>query len=492
MLRPGRNCLLVSRAESGVIVDACDYFRAVADAIESARTMVLITGWQLDTRVVLRRDAGEDPNEHTLAAVLKRACARSPELEVRVLPWDWSPVYTIDREWATAARLEEIADGRVHCVWDAAHPAGASQHEKMVLIDGHTAFVGGIDLCDSRWDDRHHLPADPRRVDLDGEPYGPYHDVQAVVRGEVVHELVKVFVDRWARAGGAPFSPRIAPTPREPPWCHHPIAPAEVAIVRTRPADPRDGRPEIRELEQLMTDAIAAAESHVYIETQYLTSHAMGQALVQRLRDTSRPRLEIVVLLPRRTEGRLERAAVANPQRVMLHALRRTADANGHRFGVYCPAMEPSAEHAESEKAPPITYVHSKLCVVDDRILVIGSANLTNRSMGFDSELCLAWCTERPDASLRAIRLALLSEHIAISPDDAEEVIGEVRGLVAKLDALTCIDAAQLVAHSFVDQPDDPSVLDDVFAEIGDPARADDLGERAAHVMERLGDAVLR
>ena len=35
-------------------------------------------------------------------------------------------------------------------------------------------------------------------------------------------------------------------------------------------------------------------------------------------------------------------------------------------------------------------YVHSKVLVVDDRLLRIGSSNINNRSMGFDSECDVA------------------------------------------------------------------------------------------------------
>jgi phospholipase D1/2 len=488
LLELGRTCLAIAHAESGVIVDAAAYYRAAADAIESAERFVLITGWQLDTRVILRREADEPPSEHSLAAVLRRACARSPELIVRVLPWDWSAIYAPDREWSTPEKLREIAEGRIECIWDSAHPPAASQHEKMVLVDGHTAFVGGIDLCDDRWDDRRHLPRDPRRVNVSGRPQIPYHDVQSIVRGEVVPILMEVFCDRWIRAGGAPLSLTAIPPPSTPLHLELPLAVAEVAIARTRSPDVRDGRPAICEVRELLKDAFRRARTLVYAETQYFTSRTLVDALIERMRDASLPTLELVLILPQRTEGMLESAAVANPQRAALHLLARVAAETGHTVGVFCPAVQPTVEHAESERAPAITYIHSKIVIVDDRFLTVGSANLNNRSMGVDSELNLAWLAtdHAGERSIRAVRESLLAEHSGLPQADARVVFGDGTSCVTMLVHLATLPEARLVAHSFGDQPDVHTPLDDLLTEIGDPEHAEDLPERVGTWLDAL------
>jgi len=45
-------------------------------------------------------------------------------------------------------------------IFDAAHVEGGAHHQKFAVIDGELAFLGGLDLCDHRWDD-HDLDADP-------------------------------------------------------------------------------------------------------------------------------------------------------------------------------------------------------------------------------------------------------------------------------------------------------------------------------------------
>ena len=64
------------------------------------------------------------------------------------------------------------------------------------------------------------------------------------------------------------------------------------------------------------------------------------------------------------------------------------------------------------------TMVHSKVMIVDDRLLRIGSANLNNRSMGTDTECDLA--IEARNAAERAaiiatVRARLLADHCGVS-----------------------------------------------------------------------------
>ena len=60
------------------------------------------------------------------------------------------------------------------------------------------AFVGGIDLCHGRRDDARHL-GDPQQAPMDPR-YGdrtPWHDVALEIRGPVVGDLLRTFVERW-------------------------------------------------------------------------------------------------------------------------------------------------------------------------------------------------------------------------------------------------------------------------------------------------------
>ncbi len=76
-----------------------------------------------------------------------------------------------------------------------------------------------------------------------------------------------------------------------------------------------------------------------------------------------------------------------------------------------------------TEKGTDI-YVHSKVMIVDDAMIKVGSANLNNRSMGLDSE-CDVMIDAHADpaaaATIARLRADLLAEHLGV---DAEAVAG--------------------------------------------------------------------
>ena len=182
----------------------------------------------------------------------------------------------------------------------------------------------------------------------------------------------------------------------------------------------------------------------MYVETQYFSSRRIYGALVSRMQAAGRPKLEIVVIVNERAEAIKEELAVGLRQAEILDKLREVAGATGHALGIYWSRPEGKADTF------PATYIHSKLTIVDDRFLSVGSANLTNRSMGVDSELHASWEASPDDAasplvaSIRNIRLSLLAEHSG-QGEGAVEVFGPTPGLVGRLDAIA--DRSRLRRH---------------------------------------------
>jgi phosphatidylserine/phosphatidylglycerophosphate/cardiolipin synthase-like enzyme len=139
-----------------------------------------------------------------------------------------------------------------------------------------------------------------------------------------------------------------------------------------------------------------------------------------------------------------EELAVGLRQARNLEVLRAIASRTGCALGCYFSVCDGAHESFRA------TYIHSKLMIVDDRFLTIGSANLTNRSMGLDSELHVAWEHEEGDGRLvdtiRNVRVSLLAEHAGLSAADAPG-LEPIEGLVARLDALVDRDGARLQRH---------------------------------------------
>src|SRR5690606_28659103 len=77
--------------------------------------------------------------------------------------------------------------------------------------------------------------------------------------------------------------------------------------------------------------------------------------------------------------------------------------------------------------------VHAKVTIIDDRVLRIGSANLNNRSMGFDTECDIAAepVDETGRRAIRRLRQTSVAHFIG-APVDAYRQAEEVTGSVGK------------------------------------------------------------
>ena len=228
----------------------------------------------------------------TLLAFLNDVLARRPELRVFALAWDFSVLFTLEREPLPTYRFAWNAHPRLAFHLDDAHPFGASHHQKIVVVDDAIAFAGGLDLAIRRWDTPAHLAREPGRVDPVGRPYPPMHDVQMMVDGDAAAALGELARARWHAATGrlaAPDGPPAAPAADLWPDANPPdIHDAPIGIARTMPAF-REA-PAVQEISAIALQSIAAARRFIYIENQYLTSAAVGAALARRLAGARRPR----------------------------------------------------------------------------------------------------------------------------------------------------------------------------------------------------------
>jgi phospholipase D1/2 len=201
----------------------------------------------------------------------------------------------------------------------------------------------------------------------------------------------------------------------------------EVAIARTAPA--YKGRPQIDEIERLCLAAIAAAREVIYIESQYFASVKVRDALAERLSEAGGP--EVVIVNPLSAEGWLEEEAMGSARST---ALRRMYAADRHdRFRIY---------HPVNEAGEPI-YVHAKVLAIDDRLLRVGSSNINNRSMGFDTEcdLAIEAVPGQPDegrvrAAVTAVRDGLLAEHLGVTPETWADALQQQGSLAGAIEAL--------------------------------------------------------
>lgn len=425
LFRPGQNCCALARAERvSVVVDGEAYFAALVRAAERAERSIIILGWDFDSRTVLRYDAENRPLE-TLGPFLNRLCERNRRLRVRILDWDFPVVYGKDREYSPIFGLSWKPHRHVQFRFDDTHPLAGSHHQKVVVIDDKVAFSGGFDLTSRRWDSPRHAPDDPRRS-FDDAPYPPFHDAMMLVDGEAARELGAIARERWRSATGRkvrPVKTRSDPWPETLPV---EVDQAFVAISCTRP--PVGDSPGVRHVEALYLDMIAGARRYIYIENQYFTSERIGAALEARLAEPDGP--EIVLVTRLLSHGWLEEATM-HVLRTRLVRQLRAADRYG-RFRAWYP-------HVDALAAGTCIDLHSKVMIVDDEWLRVGSSNLSNRSMGVDTE-CDVTLEARGDPTrreaIRAARDRLLAEHAGVEVEVLAPLVKETGSMAAAVEKL--------------------------------------------------------
>jgi len=428
VLIPGETCWRTAPADRcAFLVDTEAYFTALYEAFRKARRSILILGWAFDPRTRLFPDGKDGPNDpDEVGHVLLRLANERPELEIRLLIWESSLPIAATQEFFPHKARKWFAGSRVQFRLDDQVPMGACHHQKVVVIDDRLAFCGGGDIGVDRWDTPGHLEVDRRRIMPDQECHAPRHEVMMMVDGEAARALGEHVRDRWRcsskrrdeidpppDAGGDPWPDHV------PPHLTH----VNVGIARTAP--PWRDREPVDELHRLTLASIAAAREVIYLENQYFTSPIVTEALARRLAEPDGP--EVVLISTGASPSWFDKFAMDNARGAMLWRL-RAADVF-HRLRAFYPRTA----------AGSTIIVHSKTSFIDDRLARVGSANLNNRSFGFDTEIELA--VEAKDDEQRivlsAMRDRLVGHFLGYTGDAVTKARAEHGGsLVRAIDAL--------------------------------------------------------
>ncbi|MEI7933213.1 MAG: phospholipase D-like domain-containing protein, partial [Alphaproteobacteria bacterium] len=395
------------------LVDSQAYFSAAYDALLKAQRSVLLLGWGFDPRTRLAPDGGVEGGEpDEIGKLLLRLSEQRPDLDIRLLVWKSSlPISATQeffphraRQWFERSRVKFVLDDRV--------PFGACHHQKLLVIDDTVAFTGGGDFATDRWDSVAHRDEDTRRAHIGHSFHAPRHEVMVMVDGEAARALGDHARERWSRATGE-VSVSELDTPLQDAWPRN-IRPdlrdIDISISRTEPAWRH--HPATQEIRRLARDSIFAAQHYIYLENQYFTSPLIAEALAARLAEPYGP--EVVLISTHQAPSWFDRLTMDRVRSVMIRRLQE-ADVFG-RFRAYSP-VTPAGR--------PI-IVHSKVSIIDDQVVRIGSANLNNRSFGFDTELEIGLETrfDTGRATVSHLRSALIGHFLSRDAEAVERAMG--------------------------------------------------------------------
>ncbi|WP_397534879.1 cardiolipin synthase ClsB [Roseateles sp.] len=324
-------------------------FPAQIDAIRDARHEV----W-LATYIFHHDSAGAD-----LVAALRAAAQRG--VRVRVVVDGFGSKASLDwlREQLAGSHVALAVFRPIDRWWRWLQPGQLRRlHQKLCVVDGERAFVGGINIIDDR-------------MDLNIGPIdNPRLDYAVSLRGPVVEPVAQATRAVWTRAWlGRDFGEELRALVRSP----EPMARLRrlarrlrMPGGRQRPGDePQDQAPvcaafvlrdnlrQRRTIERAYIEAIRAARVRVDLITPYFYP---GQAFRRALRDAARRGVQVRLVLQGKVDYRI--AGIA--------AQALYAELLGHGVKIY-------------EYTP--AYLHAKVAVVDDSWATVGSSNIDPLSL---------------------------------------------------------------------------------------------------------------
>ena len=383
------------------------YFPELQRALAQATSYVYIVGWCLTPHFPLGRNDRHDLIDTRLLSLLSETAERVP---VRVLLWSGAAALIQPTRRAvdkTVRAIESDGHGDLQVRLDPTAGSTHCHHQKAIVIDGQIAFVGGMDLttfAGDRWDSARH----PLRAGVN------WHDVQVKLEGEAVADVEHNFRQRWAAVTGGTTLPQREPHV-DPAWQ------TPVQIVRTVPRGAYDFAPRGEfGIHHAYVEALRRARRFVYLESQYLWSQEILDALQEAIVAPHHEPFRIVVLLPARaTSGKWD-----NDRHV--DKLRQADDGRGI-VSVFCPYTSGPTTGVRAFSYRPI-YVHAKLAIVDDTWCTIGSANLNERGLITDGEINAV--VVDPEIA-RPLRIELWAEHLglpyeAVAHADPIQLVDEV------------------------------------------------------------------
>ncbi len=262
----------------------------------------------------------------------------------------------------------------------------ASFHQKFMVVDHDVAFVGGMNLKADDWDTSRHEVYDVQRMALGAfdatrdlvagkhrhPDTGPRKDYMLRIEGPAAQDVADVFHERWDHLREIKAKHSEATTPFT---VERDIAPRangmEVQVTATLPTPFKE-----HAIAETWFNAVSNAEKYIYIEDQYFRMPMINDAIVKRMSDM--PELKLIVIT--KPVGTVAPECLPTYRQSALFA---------SKFGDRYLQLQLRA-FDNDEKEFVDMDVHSKMLMVDDLFMSVGSANKNNRGMVYEAEMNVA------------------------------------------------------------------------------------------------------
>ncbi len=312
--------------DAEILIDGEETYRSIFEGIERARNYVLVEFY------IIRKD-------DTGAELKRRLIEKAREgVRVHVL---YDEIGSPDLDGGSLAELREagVKVRRFNSTQDRANrwQLNFRNHRKIVVVDGRTAWVGGLNIGDE------YRGLDPK--------FGAWRDTHVKVAGPVVHGVQVAFLEDWHWASQEllqlDWDPQGAPSG----------ANRKALALPTGPAD------SLETCTLFFLTAIHAAKERLWLTSPYFVP---DEQFISALQLAALRGVDVRVLLPDKIDSRL----------VQLSGWSYLDELEKVGIKVY-----------RYKKG----LMHQKVMLIDDDYCTIGTANFDNRSFRLNFEITMAF-----------------------------------------------------------------------------------------------------
>jgi cardiolipin synthase len=309
--------------EAQLLINGEEKFPAVLEALRAARHHIHLEYYIIEDGVV---------GDAIKAVLMEKAKAG---VEVRLVYDDFGSK-DIRRRWLRELRASGAQAFPFYRVRFFANRLNYRNHRKIIIVDGKTAFVGGINVSD-RYNNA--VPKSARA------PY--WRDTHLQIRGSAVYSLQYLFLSDWSFASGQNVEFHESFFPK--------LSVQRQTLVQIASSGPDSLNPSI----MLANNAIIHnACRYVYITTPYFIPN---ESVYDAIRTAALGGLDVRMLVPGRSDSWIvNRAASAYYEDLMNCGVKIYRYQKG--------------------------FMHAKTLVTDDELAMVGSANMDNRSFELNFE----------------------------------------------------------------------------------------------------------